>query len=135
MIIGKLKGKLGKFVKLSSDAGEKRELSGFLSLSGIAVDSAKKFDPNYRPEENEWVYILLANDLDIIEPFKSSVVATVALNAAQTAEIKSLQLFYIPVAKDGGLARLYFQQITPSAVGRIQPRSATPCLKTSAGVL
>lgn len=116
MIIGKLKGKLGKFVKLSSDAGEKRELSGFLSLSGVSVAAAKKFDPNYRPEENEWVYISLANDLDLIAPFKSSAVATVALNPAQTAEIKSLQLFYIPVTRDGALHRLYFQQITPSAV-------------------
>lgn len=119
MILGKLKGKRGEFVKLLSATDEVRKFKSFLNAEGTSLAQAKEFESNYRADIGEWLYIDLSSDLGIIEPFKVSALDTTRINPIATAAIKSLHLIYNCTKKqtngNTGIDKLFFQQVLPSA--------------------
>lgn len=119
MILGKLKGRRGEFVKVSSSSTEVDKFKSFLDTAHISTVHAKEFEANYRADAGEWLYIDLSNDLGIIDPFKTAALNTTNLNPLSTAAITSLNLFYNVTKKTTNgqtvIDKLYFQQVMPSA--------------------
>lgn len=119
MILGKLKGKRGDFVKILSATNEVRKFKDFLNAEGTSIANAKAFESNYRADIGEWLYIDLSNDPGIIEPFKAAALDTTRINPIATTAIKSLHLIYnfTKTQTNGNTAidKLFFQQVLPSA--------------------
>ncbi|OGR46947.1 MAG: hypothetical protein A2021_03805 [Elusimicrobia bacterium GWF2_52_66] len=119
MILGKLKGKRGDFVKVLSSTTEVDKFKNFLDTGHISTSQAMEFESNYRADVGEWLYIDLSNDRGIIDPFKNAALNTTNLNPLGTADIKSIHLFYNVTKKQHNgqtvIDKLYFQQVLPSA--------------------